>query len=186
MTTLKIVAMDSVGTRLALADTSTSVQQITTINANPNFSVPWTIVSADAFGRIGNASSSAAVMSADGRKTVFASRASNLVGDEPLMAFDHLYVRDVSIPHLSSVSPASAGRGTSFPSLFVRGSGLRGPLTIIISDVGAIGNALSLVDGSQAAGSGLAVPAEAESGPHDVWVFQGSSSALCSGCFTVT
>ena len=100
--------------------------------------------------------------------------------------FDHPYVRDVSIPRLNSVSPPSAGRGTSFPSLFVRGSGLRGPLTIIISDVGAIGNALSLVDGSQAAGSGLAVPAGAAPGRHDVWVLQGSSSALCPGCFTVT
>lgn len=186
VTTLRIVAMDSFGTRLALADTSTSVHQITTINTNANFSVPSTTVSADSWGRIGNASSSAAAMSADGRKIVFSSRASNLVGDDPVMAFDHLYVRDVSIPHLSSVSPTSVARGTFGVTLTVIGSGLRGPVTIVVSGVGAIGNEFAFFDGSQASGVGLNVPADATPGSHDVWVSQGSSSALCGGCFTVT
>ena len=184
--TLQVVAVGSNASWLAITDTSKTVRQISTFTVNANFTFAWTTVSADAWGQVGNASSSAAVMSADGRKIAFSSRASNLVGDEPAMAFDHLYVRDVNIPSLSSVSPASASRGTSVISLSVFGSGLHGPLTIIVSGVGAIGNALTRVDGNQASGSGLTVPADAAPGPHDVWVFQGSSSARCGGCFTVT
>lgn len=114
--TLQVVAVDSNASWLALTDTSKTIRQILTLKVNTSFLFAWTTVSADAWGQVGNASSSAAVMSADGRKIAFSSRASNLVGDEPAMAFDHLYVRDVNIPHLSSVSPASARRCRAGPA----------------------------------------------------------------------
>ena len=66
--TLQVVAVDSNASWLALTDTSKAIRQILTLNVNTSFLFAWTTVSADAWGQVGNASSSAAVMSADGRK----------------------------------------------------------------------------------------------------------------------
>jgi hypothetical protein len=137
----------------------------------------------DVVGVPGNKVSSGPVLSGDGTRVAFATASTNLVSDPAGNALDHVYVTAALRPTITTFA-ASGARGATVPLAF-DGVALRPGALVNVSDVGPA-TVVSVTNSGRHLDATVAVPPGAAPGPHDVWLIQPGTSAVCGGCFTVT
>lgn len=159
------------GSELRVVDTATGVVQR---------------VDTDAFGVGADMGMVSARLSDDGRFTVFATGATNLVPGDTNWAVD-VFTRFTIRPTVGSATPGSLSRGSLSQVVQVRGSFLAG-------SVPTMGEGVTVEETTQLAPDLLevhvSVAPDAPTGPHDVWVTNvgavGTASGVCPGCLTIT
>ena len=173
-----VYGSDASGRFIGLTDATVSPAQVRVLDRATGST---RTVSVGPHGEPANTGSSGGLISGDGRRIAFWSTATNLV--DPAATTGHAYVKDVVQPALTSLTPNSTARATQ-RSVTLKGSGFNQPLVVLVID-GVLPTAVTVVDEHTITAT-ISVAGNARVGPRDVWLLQGSSSALCGGCLTVT